>query len=146
MGEHRGMPQTISWMPCICEPAREAGRQGRGMGHLTLWCGTCSTEDHRGYPVLRTGASGQLQRSGQRVDDATGCLSTSETTARATATAAGWFAATTVTMLMIWLACARSRCWQLWLMPLPGRHGELGRVRVVATFPVDGDGDVVAAG
>ena len=42
-----GMPQKISWMPCICEPAREAGRQGRGMGHLTLWCGRCSAEDHR---------------------------------------------------------------------------------------------------
>jgi hypothetical protein len=42
-----------------------------------------------GYPVLRTVASGQLQRSGQRVDDATGCFSASETTARATATAAG---------------------------------------------------------
>ena len=42
-----GMPQKISWMPCICEPAREAESQGRGMGHLTLWCGTCSAEDHR---------------------------------------------------------------------------------------------------
>ena len=41
------------------------------------------------------------------MDDATGCFSASETTARATATAAGWFAARTVTMLMIWLAvCA----------------------------------------
>jgi hypothetical protein len=40
-----GMPQKISWMPCICEPAREAERQSRGMGHLTLWCGTCSAED-----------------------------------------------------------------------------------------------------
>ncbi len=42
-----GMPQKISWMPCICEPAREAERQSRGMGHLMLWCGTCSAEDHR---------------------------------------------------------------------------------------------------
>jgi hypothetical protein len=42
-----GMPQKISWMPCICEPAREAESQGRGMGHLTLWCGRCSAEDHR---------------------------------------------------------------------------------------------------
>jgi hypothetical protein len=42
-----GMPQKISWMPCICGPAREAEGQGRGMGHLTLWCGTCSAEDHR---------------------------------------------------------------------------------------------------
>lgn len=42
-----GMPQKISWLPCICEPAREAERQGRGMGHVTLWCGACSAEDHR---------------------------------------------------------------------------------------------------
>jgi hypothetical protein len=33
--------------PCICEPAREAESRGRGMGHLTLWCGMCSVEDHR---------------------------------------------------------------------------------------------------
>ena len=47
------------------------------------------------------------ERSGQRVDDATGRLNASETTARATATAAGWSAARTVTTLMIWLAvCA----------------------------------------
>src|SRR6266849_10389299 len=26
------MPQKISWMPCICGPAREAERQGRGDG------------------------------------------------------------------------------------------------------------------
>jgi hypothetical protein len=33
-------------MPCICGPAREAESQD-GMSHLTLWCGTCSAEDHR---------------------------------------------------------------------------------------------------
>jgi hypothetical protein len=38
------------------------------------------------------------------MDNATGRFSASETTARATATAAGWSAARTVTMLMIWLA------------------------------------------
>ena len=43
----RGMPQKISWMPCICGPAREATEHGRGMGHVTLWCGTCSAEDYR---------------------------------------------------------------------------------------------------
>ena|SRR5712691_1614598 len=43
----RGMPQKISWLPCICEPARESESQGRGMGHVTLWCGTCSDQDHR---------------------------------------------------------------------------------------------------
>ena len=42
-----GMPQKISWLPCICDSAREAAEHGRGMGHLTLWCGTCSAEDHR---------------------------------------------------------------------------------------------------
>jgi hypothetical protein len=42
-----GMPQKISWLPCICDPAREAAERGRGMGHVTLWCGTCSDQDHR---------------------------------------------------------------------------------------------------
>jgi hypothetical protein len=42
-----GTPQKISWLPCICEPAREAAERGRGMGHMTVWCGTCSAEDHR---------------------------------------------------------------------------------------------------
>ena len=43
----RGEPQKISWMPCICRPAQERAEHGRGMGHLTLWCGTCSDQDHR---------------------------------------------------------------------------------------------------
>ena len=48
-----------------------------------------------------------VQRSRQRVDDATRRFIASETTARATATAAGWSATRTVTVLMIWLAvCA----------------------------------------
>src|SRR6185312_16405576 len=60
-----------------------------------------------GHPVLRPAVPRRLQRPGQRVEDATGRLSVSETTARATAAAAGWSAARTVTMLMIWLAvCA----------------------------------------
>lgn len=42
-----GKPQKVSWMPCICAPAREAAENGRGMGHLTLWCEACSTKDHR---------------------------------------------------------------------------------------------------
>ena len=43
-----GKPQKVSWMPCICTPAREAAAEhGRGMGHVMVWCGTCSEEDHR---------------------------------------------------------------------------------------------------
>ncbi len=42
-----GMPQKVSWMPCICGPAREAAENGRGMGHMTLWCEACSTQDRR---------------------------------------------------------------------------------------------------
>jgi hypothetical protein len=42
-----GMPQRVSWLPCMCGPAREAGRQGRGLGPMTVWCGTCSAENHR---------------------------------------------------------------------------------------------------
>jgi hypothetical protein len=30
------MPQKISWLPCICDPARKAAEHGRGMGHVTL--------------------------------------------------------------------------------------------------------------
>ena len=102
-----GMPQKISWMPCICEPAREAERQGRGTGHLNAVVRDVQRRGLPGHPGLRAAAPSRLQRSGQRVDDATGRFSASETTARATATAAGWSAARTVTMLMIWLAvCA----------------------------------------
>ena len=43
----RGKPQKISWMPCICGPARERAEHGQGMGHVTLWCGMCSDQDHR---------------------------------------------------------------------------------------------------
>jgi hypothetical protein len=31
-----GMPQKDSWLPCMCEPAREAGRQGQSLGHMTV--------------------------------------------------------------------------------------------------------------
>jgi hypothetical protein len=43
----RGKPQKISWMPCLCGPAQENAEHGRGMGHVTLWCGMCSDQDHR---------------------------------------------------------------------------------------------------
>jgi hypothetical protein len=59
-----GMPQKISWLPCMCEPAREAGSQGRGLGHMTLWCGTCSAEDRRDSrfyePPHRAGGGGPV--------------------------------------------------------------------------------------
>ncbi len=42
-----GMPQKVSWMPCVCAPAREAAEHGRGMGHATVWCLACSDQDHR---------------------------------------------------------------------------------------------------
>jgi hypothetical protein len=42
-----GQPQLIGWTPCICAPAQEAAGHGHGMGHLTLWCQRCHTEDHR---------------------------------------------------------------------------------------------------
>jgi len=51
-------------MPCICEPAREAESCGRGMGHLTLWCGMCTAGDHwdtRFYePPHQAGHSGPV--------------------------------------------------------------------------------------
>jgi hypothetical protein len=60
----RGMPQKISWMPCICGPAREAAEHGRAMGHVTLWCGACSEQDHRDTmfyePPHELGHSGPL--------------------------------------------------------------------------------------
>jgi hypothetical protein len=40
------MPQRVSWMPCICAPAREAAERGRGMGHLLVICDACH-EEHR---------------------------------------------------------------------------------------------------
>jgi hypothetical protein len=90
-----GMPQKISWLPCMCEPAREAGSQGRGLGHMTLWCGTCSAEDRRDSRFFEPAAAvpSAAGRHGRP-------SSASATTAKATATAPGWSAAGTVTMLM----------------------------------------------
>ena len=66
------MPQKVSWMPCICEPAREAESCGRGMGHLTLWCGMCSAEDHRDTrfyePPHQVGYSGPVSGWMTRTD------------------------------------------------------------------------------
>jgi len=81
------------------------------------------------------GRAGQ-QPSAQRMDDAAGRLSASDTTARAAATAAGRSAVRTVTMLMIWSdrVCAHdaggpARCGLL------GCDGELGRVRTGSRHP-----------
>lgn len=46
-GHHLGPGQaTVSWRPCACGPAAEANERGRGMGHLTVTCGTC-WDEHR---------------------------------------------------------------------------------------------------
>lgn len=34
----------VSWMPCICGPAREATERGRGMGHVRVTCNRCHDE------------------------------------------------------------------------------------------------------
>jgi hypothetical protein len=40
----------IGWSPCICEPVKEAGARGRGMGHLRLYCRACEDESEtRGF-------------------------------------------------------------------------------------------------
>src|SRR6266568_3208583 len=103
-----GMLQKVSWLPCICTPAREAAEHGdRGMGHITLWCGACSAEDHRDtvfYEPPHELGHDDLPRGWMTRPDA---LSASETTARATATAADRSCASTVTMLIVFSArCA----------------------------------------
>ena len=81
------------------------------------------------------------------MDDATGRFSASETTARATATAAGWCAARMVTTLMIWLAvCALTMLAALADAACSASAANSAGVRGAATVPVYGNGDVVAAG
>jgi len=100
-----------------------------------------------GHPVLRPAVPRRLQRPGQRVEDATGRLSVSETTARATAAAAGWSAARTVTMLMIWLAvCALTMLAALADAACPAATANPAGSAGSPAVPVDGDGNVVAAG
>ena len=59
------------------------------MGHLTLWCGTCSAEDPRDTrfyePPHQVGYGGPVSGWMMQPD----VFSASDTTARATATAAG---------------------------------------------------------
>ena len=63
------MPQRISWLPCICGPGREAAERGRGMGHVTLGCGTCSEQGSPGHRVLGS----HRTRSATTVRSAAGC-------------------------------------------------------------------------
>jgi hypothetical protein len=140
-----GMPQKISWMPCIC-PGSRSREPGPGDGHLTLWCGTCSAQDHRDTrfcePPHQVGYNGPVSGwmtqpdvlaprtrrpgdghgrglvRGQDRDHADDLLG------RVRAHDAGR---------------PGRRC-------LLGRHGELGRTGMGAVVPVDSDGDVVAAG
>jgi hypothetical protein len=44
----------------MCEPACEAESQGRGLGHMTLWCGTCSVR-----ATGRPGSTSHRTRSGR---------------------------------------------------------------------------------
>jgi hypothetical protein len=37
----------VSWMPCICAPAREAAMRGRGMGHVRVACNACDDQLRR---------------------------------------------------------------------------------------------------
>ncbi len=96
-----GMPQKISWMPCICDPAREAAERGKGMSHVTLWCGACSTEDHRDTrfyePPHEVGHHRPLSGWVTRPD----VLAHLKRRPRATATAEDRSAVLTVTTLMI---------------------------------------------
>ena len=55
------------------------------MGHVTLWCGTYSAENHRNTRFYER----PPQQVRPQLDDAAGRLSASETTARATVTATG---------------------------------------------------------
>jgi hypothetical protein len=63
------------------------------MGHLRLWCGTCSAEDQRNTRFYERPHQVGYGGPGQRMDDATGRFSGSDTTTKTTATAAGWSAA-----------------------------------------------------
>ena len=93
-------PAKISRLLCICDPAREAAERGRGMGHLTLWCGTCTDQDHRDTGSTSP-APGRPHPPARRLGDTAGHLSASDTTARATATAEDQSEVRTVTTLII---------------------------------------------
>jgi hypothetical protein len=71
-----GMLQKVSWLPCMCGPAREAGRQGRDLGHMTV-VRDVQRRGPPGHDVLRAAAPGQLQPSAQRLGNATGRLKAS---------------------------------------------------------------------
>ena len=71
------------------------------MGHVTLWCGTCSAEDHRDTrfyePPHQVGHNRPLSGWMTQPD----ALALRTPRPRATATAENWSAISTVTTLMI---------------------------------------------
>jgi len=41
-----GMAQ-VGWQPCLCTPAQEQDKRGRGMGHLWVACNACRDQLRR---------------------------------------------------------------------------------------------------
>jgi hypothetical protein len=101
-----GMPQKISWLPCICEPAREA-ETGAGHGPYDAVVRDMQRRGPPGHQVLRATARGRPQPSAQRLGDAAGRLSASDTTARATCSADGRGRAVTAALLLARAASLR---------------------------------------
>jgi hypothetical protein len=96
---------TLGWILTVIAVHRRSWHVPSGERCVrTTWRAFVWRADCR---LLRAAAPNRLQRFRQRLDDRTGHLSASDTTARATATAAGCPTASTVRMLTIWLAvCA----------------------------------------
>ena len=96
-----GMPQKISWLPRICDPAREAA--DRAAWPCDAMVRDVQCRGPPGHQVLRAAAPSRPEPSAQRLGDTTGRLSASNTTARATAAAAAAdrSAVWTVTTLII---------------------------------------------
>lgn len=40
---------TVGWMPCDCPPAMEAGKQGKGRGHMWWKCRACEDEGRQTF-------------------------------------------------------------------------------------------------
>ena len=140
-----GMPQTISWLPCICPPAREAAGHGHGLGHLTLRCEACSTGDYRDTTLYEPPHQALAMPGSYRLDDAAGRLIASETTPPQPRRPEGLPAAWTVTILMMCPAvCALTTLTASWppacpaAVPLAARNscgGSLMGPRAVSRRP-----------